>query len=163
MATSSIMHRKKNKGSSIAKNKRAASKISSRGHKKGATKGNPSATLAMLEGLLPKKGGKNFLLNLKNNITRHLSEPIIADYIETVKKRKVDLLRLAYKMNGDKIDVWAEIKDRDDKTRKKLYSIYAKVNNRHYPATEIFLDSLILEARHNGAVPPQYTEVNLKQ
>ncbi|PGH39298.1 MAG: hypothetical protein CRN43_10025, partial [Candidatus Nephrothrix sp. EaCA] len=153
----------KSKGSSIAKNKRAASKISSRGHKKEATKENPSATLAMLEGLLPKKGGKNFLLNLKNNITRHLSEPIIADYIETVKRKKVDLLRLAYKMNGDKIDVWAEIKDRDDKTRKKLYSIYAKVNNRHYPATEIFLDSLIVEERHDFAVPREYREVNLKQ
>jgi len=163
MTPSSIIRTAKNKGSSIAKNKRAASKISSRGHKKGATKGNPSATLAMLEGLLPKKGGKNFLLNLKNNITQRLSEPIMADYIETVKKKKVDLLRLAYKMNGDKIDVWAEIKNRDEKTRKKLYFIDDEVNDRHYPVAEIFLDSLILEARHNGAVPPQYTEVNLKQ
>ena len=160
MATSSTMHSKKSKGSSIAKNKRAVSKISSRGHKKEATKGNPPATLAMLEGLLPKKGGKNFLLNLKNNITQRLSEPIMADYIETIKKKKVDLLRLAYKINAHKIDAWAEVKDGDYETRKKLLLIKADVNNRHYRTTQIFLDLMLVEERDDFAAPANYVSVN---
>ena len=160
MATSSIMQSKKSKGSSIAKNKRAVSKISSRGHKKRATKENPSATLAMLEGLLPKKGGKNFLLNLKNNITQRLSEPIMADYIKTVKKRKVDLLRLAYKINGHKIDVLAEVKDGDHETRKKLILLNSAVSNRHYRTTQIFLDLMLMEERDGVSIPANYVSVN---
>lgn len=164
MAASDIIpSTRKGKGSPVAKNKRTASKIAKNDHKKESVKENSHVSIAILEGLLPKNSENSFLVDLKNNITRRLAEPVIIDYLKTIKKKKLDLLKLAYKMNGDVINVWVEIKDKDDKTRKKLILIDSEINNRHYPATQIFLDSIIVEERDNYPIPKFYQSVNFWQ
>lgn len=81
---------------------------------------------------------------------------ILVNYGELLLKQKLEAITLAMHYVSQKIYVWAEIKDRDQKTEYDLIGIEAEINAKYFQKTKLFLETTIVEQSDNLEVPPHY-------
>lgn len=106
---------------------------------------------------------KVFISGDESEITSHIREAtsmyfikkILLDYIREIKSSGIDPLKLAFDISYAKVLVWAEIKDDDLSTEKKLILSEAKINAGYFQYG-FHLSTTILEKSDNQPIPPQY-------
>lgn len=100
--------------------------------------------------------------SMRDAATISFMEPILEDYIGLLKKKKLNIPKLAFHLTAERIWVWAEIKDDDESTLDELILTEAEVNSRHYAKTGIYIDSMIVEECDKVAMPDNYQAFVIK-
>lgn len=89
-------------------------------------------------------------------VTMPIVHLMLMNYAELLLQQKLEPVRLAMHYAYQKIYVWAEIKDRDQKTEYDLIGIEAEINAEYFQKTKIFLETVIVEQSDDLEVPPPY-------
>lgn len=84
---------------------------------------------------------------------------IVMDYFCRLESIKRNILRLAMHSAADKIYVWAEINDKDEKTEYELMAIEATINSIFSEASHMILETMIVEKGEGLRMPAHYKKV----
>jgi hypothetical protein len=96
----------------------------------------------------------------RNSSTVFFIGGILNDYMEIVKERQIQLLKLAFDFSDSKVLVWAEVADDDEVAINKLILAEAKVNS-NYSKYGFHLSTTVVETSDNMPIPSPYKEVNI--
>jgi hypothetical protein len=87
--------------------------------------------------------------------TKYFVKLILEMYINELKKREINVQKLALSTSDERILVWVQIADDDQSTEKALILAQARVNSAFHQYG-FHIESMIVEECDNLKVPPHY-------
>ncbi|MBX2939901.1 MAG: hypothetical protein KF880_07465 [Ferruginibacter sp.] len=93
--------------------------------------------------------------NMRETSSMYFISEILKDYVNILKGRSVNPLKLAIGLSNSKILIWAETENDDEKTEDALLLAEAFVNSK-YAINGFYINSTIIEKSDNLPIPPHY-------
>ena len=97
----------------------------------------------------------------RNAVSSILIKEIIINYLKLLREIKTSLTKLAFDISANKVLVWTEISENDEKSEMELIKIESKINAKFSDITGIDLDSIIVEDCDKLPIPSHYQSVGI--
>jgi hypothetical protein len=102
-----------------------------------------------------------FASDARNSVSNAIIQEIIVSYFNLIGEKKIAFTKLALDISTNKVLVWAEIEDNDEKSEMAIIRVESIINSIYSKKTGIDLDSIIVEKSDNLTVPSHYQEIEL--